>query len=113
LRNAKMTIVSINKHSKKIVVTTMIFATMSPEKKKKINRVVVGIGLVFLVLGFLPGFISYQWGIILFVFSLVIYGIIKVIIPEPEPEINVPSEGEGVEKLLKSGEEENKNLPEL
>jgi len=91
----------------------MIFATMSPEKKKKINRVVVGIGLIFLVLGFLPGFISYQWGIILFVFSLVIAGIIKVIIPEPESETNVPSEGDEVEKLLKSGEEENNNFPEL
>jgi len=91
----------------------MIFAVMSPEKKKKINRVVIGLGLIFLVLGFLPGFISYQWGMVLFVFSLIIAGVIMVIIPEPEPEGHVPSEGGEVEELLKSDEEENKNPPEL
>lgn len=90
----------------------MIFAVMSPEKKKKINRVVIGLGLIFLVLGFLPGFISYQWGIVLFVFSLIIAGVIMVIIPEPEPEAHVAPEGDEVERLLKA-DDDNNNLPEL
>ena len=75
----------------------MIFNQFSPKKKKRINAVALIIGVLALILGFIPGFFPYQWGLVIFVFSLVVVGIVTVILPDPEPD------GEP--------EPENQNLP--
>ena len=58
---------------------------MKPEIKKKVNTVLIAIALIVLILGLVPGFISYKTGLVAFVFLLVAAGIVKVSIPEPEP----------------------------
>ena len=82
----------------------MIFSHISVEQKKIINRVILGLGFIVLLLGFFTDFLSYRWGIVFFVFTLVVGGIVKIIIPEPDA--NQPDEiaESSVEKILKSGE---------
>lgn len=86
----------------------MIFSTMTPEKKKRISRWVVGSGVLALIVGFFPGWIAYQWGIVVFVFCLVATGIVRIIIPEPEPEEHLPNGESHVGKVLKTEDEEQK-----
>lgn len=84
----------------------MIFSELTPERKKKINSYILAVGSILLILGIIPGLLSIQWGIVFFVFSLVAAGIVKVIIPEPDP--SAAPEGDGhLEKILKSGESED------
>ena len=79
---------------------------MTPEKKKKISRVVLIFGALVLAAGFFPGWLAYQWGIVIFVFCLVAAGIIKIIIPEPDPAEPEPTGESHVEKVLQRSEEE-------
>lgn len=65
---------------------------MPVEKRKKIARVIMFIGLIFLILGIMPGFLTFQLGTVLFVFSLVAGGLVMVAVPDPDPQINDHSE---------------------
>ncbi|MBI4053704.1 MAG: hypothetical protein HY397_00065 [Candidatus Doudnabacteria bacterium] len=84
----------------------MIFKTLTPQQKKKSHKITFGVGVLFLILGFVPGIISYQAGIIIFIFSLVIIGVVETIVPEPDPadsakEKDDDNEEGPVEKILK------------
>jgi len=56
------------------------------ERRKYFAKRAIWVGVVFLVIGFIPGLISYRAGLILFVFSLVVAGLIMIAIPNPDPE---------------------------
>lgn len=80
----------------------MIFTTIHPNTKKTIVRVIVGVGFVLMMLGFFTDIIAYQWGIVIFVFSFVIAGIVRIIVGEPEqPHVPEPEDSH-IDKVLKS-----------
>lgn len=77
---------------------------MTPEKKKKVNRWILVFGGLALIAGFFPGWLAYQWGIVIFVFCLVAAGIIKIVVPEPEPQEHLPTGESHVDKVMKTGD---------
>ncbi len=76
----------------------MIFNEFSPKKKKRINTITLIIGVLVMILGFVPGFLPYQWGMVIFVFSLVVVGIVTVILPEPDPNAEPEPEDQTLPK---------------
>lgn len=57
---------------------------MPPDQKLKATRIFLVIGIGSLILGFFTPLMPYWLGIVIFVFSLVGVGVIKVVIPPPD-----------------------------
>jgi hypothetical protein len=57
---------------------------MTAAAKAKATKIFLTIGIIFLVLGFIPGLISYKLGIVVFLFSLVGVFAVKIAIPKAE-----------------------------
>lgn len=57
---------------------------MNREKKIKSGNFILGLGVLFLLIGFSPWLYSYKIGIILFVFCQVAIFYIKIVVSEPE-----------------------------
>lgn len=87
----------------------MIFSTMTRERKKRLNRWILGFGGLALIAGFIPGLLPWQLGIVLFVFCLVAVGIITIIIPEPEPQEHQPTGESHVDQVLQRPADENQD----
>lgn len=83
----------------------MIFLTLSSSQKKKLNRLIYALGIIALITGFIPGWLSFQWGLVLFIFSLVLAGIVKIIIPDPENPEKAPASISHVEQVLKKADD--------
>ncbi|PIR97233.1 MAG: hypothetical protein COT91_02565 [Candidatus Doudnabacteria bacterium CG10_big_fil_rev_8_21_14_0_10_41_10] len=66
------------------------------EKRKKIVKIAAVIATIFLILGFIPGLISYRTGILLFVYTLIVGFLIFLAVPNPDPahEVYKPEEDE-------------------
>ena len=75
---------------------------MEKHKKEKIRNYIFGIALIFLLLGFIPGFISYKAGLVWFVFLLCLGYPMALAVPDPDP---------GHEKYDPAKDEENDDIP--
>ncbi|MCL5435708.1 MAG: hypothetical protein M1275_01345 [Patescibacteria group bacterium] len=78
---------------------------MSSKQKKRFSRWSIGLGALALIIGFFPGWLPWQLGIVIFVFCLVAAGIVHIIIPEPDPLENQPNGESHVDKVLTTGVE--------
>jgi uncharacterized membrane protein len=80
----------------------MIFATMTRQQKKRLSRLIVGFGLIALIIGFFPGWLPWQLGVVILIFCFVAVGIIYIIIDEPEPgEKHEIKNENAIEEVLK------------
>lgn len=65
---------------------------LTPKKKKKASRVIIGSGLAIFIIGLVAGLFSYKWGLVIFVFSLVIAGYVQIAVPAPEDNPDISDE---------------------